>query len=276
MCDDCGKEETDHTCIQLTSLGRCIEYTVRSFPVFEAKLQHIKYRFFNDNDDAVYDAFVQAKEAAGLKPDCVLKLCKGYKNAFLVEPEEFSKNVDVSGLKLVDGKVFVIWKWVLWSDEDEDSVSEGELPNSRETDNDCSEEEMQEEPETSAFDMLCSVVFKCVGTMKEEKYQHILANTALAKRNKVKVKARMLPEPNNPVDAKAIAFQILTETENKWERVGYALHREILAKNIVAVELEWIKFITHWHHSNPGWYCGIKITKKGLWDNNVMRCKSTI
>lgn len=117
--------------------------------------------------------------------------------------------------------------------------------------------------------------------MKEEKYQHILAKAALARRNKVEVKVRILPEPNNPVDAKAIAFQVLTE--NKWERVGYAvtdvldaLHQEILTKSIVAVELEWVKFITHWRRSNPGWYCGIKITKKGLWDNIVMRCRSTI
>ena len=55
-----------------------------------------------------------------------------------------------------------------------------------------------------------------------------------------------------------------------------AVHKELLNENITAVELEWVKFITHWFRSTPGWYCGVKITKKGLWDNNVMRCRSTI
>ena len=34
----------------------------------------------------------------------------------------------------------------------------------------------------------------------------------------------------------------------------------IPTEKITAVELEWVKFITHWYHSTPGWYCGIKIT----------------
>lgn len=155
LCGDCGKEGADHLLIQLSSLGKCIEYVVPSFPVFEAKLQHIKYIFFDDHDDTVYDGFVQVKDAAGLKQDSVLSLCKGYQNAFVIEAEEFSKNVDVSGLKLVEGKVFVIWKWNLWSGEDEDEdTSSGETH----SDDNCSEEEIEEEPEASASYTLHSVV----------------------------------------------------------------------------------------------------------------------
>lgn len=272
LCEDCAKDCTDHMFIQLAELGKCIDYTIPSFPVFQVKLQHAKYTFFQDQDDSVYDGLVQAKNAAELKVNCVIRLCSGYTNAFVIEQEEFSKEVDVSGLKLVDGgKVFVMWKWNMHSGE----VSEAELPDEETI---FSEDE---EPEASASaTSLYSVVFKCVGTTKQGKYQQVLSKAAAAMKRKEEVKARIVPEPNNPFDAKAIAFQIFTGA--KWERVGYAvtevldaLHQEILHEDI-AVELEWVKYITHWCRSTPGWYCGIKITKKGPWGNNVLRCRSTI
>ena len=247
LCDHCGKEANDHMLIQLAGLGECIEYVIPSFPVFEATLKHVKYSFCgaDDQDNTVYDRFVQAKMAGDLAIDSILKLCSGYSNAFVIESEEFDRAVDVAEFKLVEAKVFVIWKWNLWSGED----IEAELTtvDTECADNDCCEEE---EEELEASTVLHSIIFKCIGTTKEEKYQHVLAKAAHARKNNIDVKAQIVPEPHNPVDAKAVAFRIFME--NKWERVGYmvtevldAVHKELLNENITAVELEWVKFITH-------------------------------
>ena len=76
------------------------------------------------------------------------------------------------------------------------------------------------------------------------------------------------PEPNNAFDARAIAFECCLN--NKWKRVRYmvtdvlsAVHEALHKKEIVLVELAWVNFITHWSRSSPGWYCGVRIGKKG-------------
>ena len=51
-----------------------------------------------------------------------------------------------------------------------------------------------------------SVIFKCMGTVKESKYQEILAAVSLKIRNGETVPVRLWLEPNNPKDSNAIAF----------------------------------------------------------------------
>ena len=52
-----------------------------------------------------------------------------------------------------------------------------------------------------------------------------------------------------------------------------AVHQALHNEEIVLVQLEWVKFITHWSRPSPGWYCGIMIKKRGPWTNEVMRCR---
>ena len=49
-----------------------------------------------------------------------------------------------------------------------------------------------------------------------------------------------------------------------------AVHEALHKKEIVLVELAWVKFSTHWSRSSPGWYCGVRIGKKGPWSNEVL------
>lgn len=122
------------------------------------------------------------------------------------------------------------------------------------------------------------VTFKCIGTTKEPRYQEVLAESVLKKRNGEEVQFRIQPEPRNVFDTRAIAIECFTGTQ--WERVGYSVHtvldsvhQTLQHNNIVSVELKWVKFITHWTRSCPGWYCGIEITRKGgLWSEVVLRC----
>ena len=89
----------------------------------------------------------------------------------------------------------------------------------------------------------------------------------------------MKPEPHNPYDSKAIAFECMT---NEDKRIVYMVsdvqvdvHLAINDKSIVSVEVEWIRFITHWSCSKPGWYCGITIKKKGPWSKVCLNSHST-
>ena len=91
----------------------------------------------------------------------------------------------------------------------------------------------------------------------------------------------MKPEPDNCFDANAIAFEI--QINDEWRRVGYlvsevlqAVHHAIENQAIQSVRLEWVKFITHWSRSTPGWYCRINIEKIGPWTKDVLRYKSTV
>ena len=58
--------------------------------------------------------------------------------------------------------------------------------------------------------------------------------------------------------------------------VSEVLNEALHNKEIILVQLEWVKFITHWSRSSPGWYCGIMIKKRGQWANELMRCRCTI
>ena len=128
--------------------------------------------------------------------------------------------------------------------------------------------------------MAHSVTFKCMGASKTLRSQELLAESA-KKLNKGEMsKVRLRLEPTNSKDSRAVAFDC--ESGNKWELIGYvvrdaldSVHHAIQNNLIMSVQFDWIRFITHWSNSGPGWYCGITITKKGEWPKEVLRCQST-
>ena len=184
--------------------------------------------------------------------------------------------MDVSGLKLFEGKVFVIWKWYSSADTDED------LENVDMCDEDDDVDGIDEAGSIgSDHETVHSITFKCIGSAKEHRYQEVLAEAALKKRNGENVEVRIHPEPQNPYDARAIAFECLIGT--KWERVGYmvsevldSVHQVLQDNALVSVRLDWVKFITHWSSSGPGWYCGVEVSRKGSWSKEILQSRSTI
>lgn len=105
------------------------------------------------------------------------------------------------------------------------------------------------------------------------------ANTLL--RNNEDVPVRLTPEPNNPYDSQAIAFECQLK-DKKWRRIGYVvrealeeMHRALNNGDILSVRFGWIKFIADWYMSGPGYFAGIKISKRGDWPASVVRCGST-
>ena len=88
------------------------------------------------------------------------------------------------------------------------------------------------------------------------------------------------PEPDNPVDSRAIAF--VATVDNKQYTIGYVvreivddLHEAINRGQILGVKFAWVKYLVQWPRSGPGYYCGVNITKKGEWPQNVCKYQST-
>ena len=94
-------------------------------------------------------------------------------------------------------------------------------------------------------------MFKCIGTNKEESYQEALAKSNRRLRNGENVPVRLTPEPSNPVNSKAIAFEC--EIDGHWERIRYVVnevleeaHTAINNDKIEGIRFKWTKFITDW------------------------------
>ena len=286
LCGDCGEDIKTHTLLTLTHIGNKLDYIVPSFPVFEAELRHMRYIFNDDDNGIVYDGFIHEVGALTASVNSALRLCNGHKNAFFIPLEEFCRGVDVVGFQLTayGGELFVVWNWSV-ADMHDDNESAGDTCT---VDNSvCSDQEQEEmvdddRKSSNNTEEIHSVVFKCIGSTKEPRYQEVLAEAALKRRDEEVIEVRIQPEPLNAYDSRAIAVECFTGSH--WERVGYlvrevldSVHQTLQDSDIVSVELKWVKFITHWTRSCPGWYCGINITRKGgLWSNDVLRCRSTL
>ena len=289
-CESCKKAACDHTIVLVESIGGTTPYVIPSFPFVTVKLVHIKFQVYGD--ETVYDGFLGAEEECRLSAvsavheGSVLRICHGHQNAFLIDQEEFSKSIVTAGMVLIDNSlVFVIWKWfpVLEVNEDNDEDNDEDESMNCEL----QEDEDDEDDKDESNSLVHELTFKCIGTIKEERYQEILVAANLQRRNGEEVHVRLTPEPTNCYDSEAIAFECKTSTstdsENKWERIGYLVsevtqdvHEAIRSNSILSVQFDWIRFITHWSRSKPGWYCGIRISRVGPWSKTCLKHRSSL
>ena len=171
--------------------------------------------------------------------------------------------------------VLIVWKWELVKCEDKVESS---------TDEELSEHSVtsEEESDELANHQVPSDVltFKCIGATKSPDYQ-----TALRKARDLILGGQVVPvtlvhEPNNPHDSRALAF--VCHMEGKQHRIGYVVsevveevHLAINAASIVSVKFAWVRYITDWTRSGPGFFAGVDIEKKGRWSANAIRHSST-
>ena len=94
------------------------------------------------------------------------------------------------------------------------------------------------------------------------------------------VVVELCPEPHNPVDSLAIAFVCILQGHK--QGIGYVVKeaqphvRDALRTgSICKVEFKWIKYVTDWYRSGPGYFAGVNVTKTGLWARDVVRVRST-
>lgn len=121
-----------------------------------------------------------------------------------------------------------------------------------------------------------TITFKCIGATRDSRYQEVLRAAKLIHDSRQVVETRLQPEPDNIFDPKAIAFQCYIN--GKWSRIGYVA--KVLdarsSDKIVSTQLAWVKYVTMWTGSGPGYFAGIDITRRGCWSSTAMRSRSTI
>lgn len=277
LCDECSQSADDHFLVALLGVGAKESYTVPSFPVFSAMLREVKFQFIDEVE--CYDGYIRDCPALDRPYPTMLKLCFGYSNAFSVDPEEFQLCIPLAHNKtLYEERVFIMWKWSWESGDDIQSSQDARLSDDTVDDEDGTAGNDGENFDCSL--VTHSVTFKCMGASKTLRSQEVLAESANKLKKSEPVEVRLRREPTNPKDARAIAFDC--KHNDSWEVIGYvvrdaldSMHHAIENRHIISVQFDWIRFITHWSHSGPGWYCGIKITKKGEWSKEVLRCRST-
>ena len=53
------------------------------------------------------------------------------------------------------------------------------------------------------------------------------------------------------------------------------VHEAMNNNTVLDVKLSWIKYLTNWTFSGPGYFAGINITKKGTWSSKAIQSSST-
>ena len=119
------------------------------------------------------------------------------------QKDEFDRAVDVSGYKLHEGGVLVVWMWSwidvaeLESDEEVESECESSVRGEI-SDDCCCDGETPSEAACEVPEITHSAVFKCIGVNKEHRYQEIVAVASRQLRDGETVPVRLTKEPHNP------------------------------------------------------------------------------
>ena len=101
--------------------------------------------------------------------------------------------------------LFVVWQWTVIHNEPGDSETESVAE--REDECSTSSDELDDASNSPTNkENLYFIVFKCIGSTKEDRYQETLAGMALKKRSGEQLEVRICSEPLNPFDSRAIPF----------------------------------------------------------------------
>ena len=198
-----------------------------------------------------------------------------------MQPLEFAKLIDISDLTVQPDGVLVIWKWkwMIAHESDADDRDEESSPSYQEKTppNEASDaEDDRHQPSTINH----TTTFKVIGCTKEQVYQEILRIVRDSLDQGRNIPVSLVPEPRNPFNSNAIAFTCMVN--GKWHRIGYVVneilnevHNALNGGEIVQVEFSWVKYISDWTRSGPGFFAGVSVTKRGYWSHSVTRAAST-
>ncbi len=176
--------------------------------------------------------------------------------------------------------MYLVWRWD-WipkspSPDADDHVAQPDGPPGHQSDCeiDDAEEDTEDEPR------LHTVRFKCIGANRDSQQQEALERANELRHDNKDVRVGLFPEPNNPVDSKAIAFKCLLD-DQQWHRIGYIVreatddvHEAIATNAIESVEFGWVKFRIDLSRTGPGFYAGVDITRRGQWSSTVCKAAS--
>ncbi len=177
------------------------------------------------------------------------------------------------------GLITVIWKWNYSIGSDCSDSSRSGAEHSSSISSDENESDNSEPEENRCMDRPHKLTFKCIGSRKESSYQRVLRITRDNLSSGSNVPVRLVKEPLNPFDSKAIAFKC--ELDSKWYTIGYVVrelteevHDAMDRSRIVSVKFAWVNYVVHWR-SGPGFFAGVTVEKLGQWSVLARRKAST-
>lgn len=193
-----------------------------------------------------------------------------------MQVEEFCKCVYVRHLKSLTEGLLIIWGWSDTNDSENAQIDEGQSSscNNTSTESDLSEDELVKCKETS------TVNFKCVGVTRDAFYQETLKKAFLARKEGKSVCVRLTPQPDNPYDSHAVAFEC--QVDGSWGVFGYVIKElcdhvldAISKEEIIDVDFVWIKYKIL-KTTGAGYYTAVRVTKKKEWAQIVHTLSDTM
>lgn len=170
----------------------------------------------------------------------------------------------------------MVWRWNWLKPEEEcQGVSSDDYAGTTEEESDSGS---AAEVERSA--PLHALTFKCIGATKNRDYQMALQTVRDLIHAGREVSVSLFHELTNPRNARALAF--VCRVDKKDCTIGYVVsdvleevHSAINDGSILSVKIAWVRYITDWSRSGPGFFAGIRIEKRGHWSSNVVQFAST-
>ncbi len=181
---------------------------------------------------------------------------------------------------VINGKKYtVLWKLVPEKATSRRSVSSGSDPSVSNTLPDDYRLEDSEDLVQPIEDIDHCLPFKVLGTCHTVDRQNVLerAFTYLEEHNR-HVFAKIEAEPDNPYDKHAIAVYVMSSSD--YEKVGYIAKEltqyvhPVLYDKSLDVSVKKIRFCTT--YCMVGYYLTINISKKGLWDKQVISASKRV
>ena len=174
---------------------------------------------------------------------------------FYRQVSEFNLCVKTDRLHLVPQGVLIVWvwEWLVNDTNSPDASSSSEEDNSGRHYNPHIHTDAESESESEFVLPLLThtVTFKCIGTTHHLDAQEALRKVSKLMKEGQEVPVRLIPEPDNQYDSKAIAFKCCLD--GNWIRIGYVVrdaldyvHAAISAKKIISVKFAWVKFMVEW------------------------------
>lgn len=293
------REEAEYETVVLESKAQ-YSYTIPSFYAISLKLRHVYGRAEDESGVNFYDMFfhefpgclsleLSHPSVVRITNGCIVEVCGTMYIALscftcfffvFMQLDEFQKGMNTQlsykDLKLLsDHEVFVAYAWHWKQDDGSEDISSSASGSTHSIPSSLSETEVD-------FNSSCTthtLTFKCMGTVKDPRYQEALSKAAASLKDGNETPVRLRPEPENPFDPNAIAFDCLIN--NNWRHIGYVVqdvlldvHEAMSKKEILSVKFAWVKFLLCWRRSGPGFYAGVEISKQGPWSLTCKRFAS--
>ena len=197
------------------------------------------------------------------------------------KPQMFSKgcvySIQVSDFSKCDGArkynrfhssgVLIVWEYNYHEETENETTTE-------------EEESSEDEVETVSAVSPSHKTSKCIGATRTVEYQSALREVRDLMALGHSVFVELLHEPSNPRDSRALAFVCCINGERR--TIGYVVsrlvekvHSAIDSGSIISVDFAWVRYITDWSRSGPGFFAGISIEKRGRWSDTAERYSST-